>query len=123
MARSHHLAQYGLSELDYESMLESQGGLCAICREPNRLNGREQRLSVDHDHRTSQTRELLCVRCNTLLGLVRDSVGLLRFSIAYLIKHGRPDEAWIPDNPAAAEAREAEWQRTLDSSLNGQEQN
>ena len=108
--------RYNITVEEYDSMVESQSGLCAICRcKPNHP------LRVDHSHRSLQTRELLCARCNWVLGSVNDSQDLLQRFIAYLAKHGELDTPFIEDNPAAAEAREAEWQRTLDSSLNGQD--
>lgn len=56
---------------------------CAICGEhPER-----KRLARDHDHATGLRRELLCQRCNTALGLLRDNPKLLRKAAAYLDKH------------------------------------
>ncbi|HDY87912.1 MAG TPA: hypothetical protein ENH82_07355, partial [bacterium] len=47
-----------------------QGGVCAICRKPER-NCRP--LAVDHSHVTGQVRSLLCVNCNTELGIIENS--------------------------------------------------
>jgi hypothetical protein len=61
---------YGLTSADYDTLLEAQGGKCAICR------GRPQskRLAVDHDHNTGAVRGLLCSRCNhDLMGASWDS--------------------------------------------------
>jgi hypothetical protein len=80
-ARKYRLKKYGLTEAEYESKLEAQNGRCSICDiypEPDR------RLAVDHDHKTEQTRELLCTRCNVLLGLVGDNIKLLLTAIEYL---------------------------------------
>lgn len=52
--------QFGLSVTDYEEMLASQGGVCAICGNPPKRNN----LSVDHDHVTGKIRGILCPRCN-----------------------------------------------------------
>jgi hypothetical protein len=53
-------------------------------------------LAVDHDHTCCSgeitcgkcVRGLLCVRCNTVLGLLRDDPEILRAAIAYLEKFG-----------------------------------
>lgn len=65
-------SKYGLTLEQYNEILESQGGGCAIChKEPVR-----NPLCVDHDHRCcpgSKTcgkcvRGLLCVYCNSTVG-------------------------------------------------------
>lgn len=54
--------KYGLSLAQYERMLFQQGGTCKICRRPRKPGRRP--LNVDHDHRTSRVRGLLCFTCN-----------------------------------------------------------
>jgi hypothetical protein len=39
---------------------------------------------IDHDHRTSEVRGLLCQKCNTALGCVDDDVDHLRRLISYI---------------------------------------
>lgn len=46
-------------------MWEGQGGVCAICKGTNKSG---IALSVDHDHKTGEVRELLCGNCNGKLG-------------------------------------------------------
>lgn len=61
--------RYGITESDYNAMLEKQGGVCAICKE--RADGNRtwtKKLAIDHDHSTGKVRGLLCFRCNTRLG-------------------------------------------------------
>ncbi|WP_428832051.1 endonuclease domain-containing protein [Gordonia cholesterolivorans] len=66
----------------------SGSGVCAICGEPP--SG--QRISVDHDHsccpgnRTCGCciRELLCGKCNTLIGMADEDERRLEQAIAYL---------------------------------------
>ncbi|WP_374580593.1 endonuclease VII domain-containing protein [Sphingomonas sp. J344] len=75
--------RYGLSLTDFHDLLEAQGGVCAICSEPEQVkDGRS--LAVDHDHSTGEVRGLLCQKCNTGLGKFRDSPDLLREAIKYL---------------------------------------
>lgn len=63
--RRYELKQYGLTVEDYDTMFDTQGGVCAICGEPP-VNG--ARLVVDHDHETGKVRGLLCSPCNTAVG-------------------------------------------------------
>lgn len=77
------LKRFGLTEADYERMLEDQGERCAICRRPP---SSKRRLAVDHDHKTHEVRGLLCGRCNVALGLFNDSIGTIEQALAYLIR-------------------------------------
>lgn len=75
----------------YEEMLESQGGVCAICLGPSVNEGN---FSVDHDHDCCPgstscgkcVRALLCGHCNRGLGLFNDNRGLLEAASQYLGK-------------------------------------
>ena len=80
--------QHGLTPEQYITMLEKQNGVCAICEKPNNI--KERRLYVDHDHITGATRELLCQRCNAVLGSVVEDIEILEKMIAYLKKHRKP---------------------------------
>lgn len=75
--------KYGLTHDEYLTLLEAQGGVCAICGGTT-LHA----LSVDHDHGTGQVRGLLCDRCNPMLGYARDDIAVLQAAIAYLEKNG-----------------------------------
>jgi Recombination endonuclease VII len=50
---------------------------CAICQSPDSI-------CMDHDHKTGKFRGWLCRSCNTVLGYVKDSPGLLRLLALYL---------------------------------------
>jgi Recombination endonuclease VII len=78
--------RYGITQIEYERRFEEQRGVCAICNQPetHMRNGRPLNLAIDHDHRTSRVRMLLCHRCNTGLGSFRDSAALLRIAAAYV---------------------------------------
>ncbi len=56
---------YSLTLEQYDKMFEIQGGVCAICNQPETW----RRLSVDHNHQTGKVRGLLCSKCNTDLGI------------------------------------------------------
>lgn len=68
---------YGISEKQYQSLLEKQGGGCAICGKTPEQEGRN--LAVDHLHKSPFTiRGVLCNYCNhRLVGRHNDPV-LLR---------------------------------------------
>jgi hypothetical protein len=75
--------KYGISLADFDSMATAQGGRCAICGtgEPG---GNYGNLHVDHCHETGAVRGLLCTRCNTGIGLLRESPVALRAAAAYI---------------------------------------
>lgn len=79
--RERWLRQYGLTPTDFDAMLETQGGRCAICRGDDH-NGRNW--CVDHDHATGAVRGLLCTDCNIGLGKFKDDPAILRAAIEYL---------------------------------------
>ena len=60
--------KYGITLEEYDQMFEQQGGVCAICGEPQL----GKRLSVDHSHTTGKVRGLLCYICNTRLGILEN---------------------------------------------------
>lgn len=82
---------YGISLVQYNKMLKNQKGLCTICSKKevglNSRNKKVQKLSVDHNHATGKIRELLCSKCNHLLGLAGDNINTLEIAIQYLLKH------------------------------------
>jgi hypothetical protein len=55
--------RYGISSEEYETLLDAQDGVCAICKSPPKKN----RLHVDHCHETGLVRGLLCAHCNSSL--------------------------------------------------------
>lgn len=89
------LKMYGITQEQYEAMHAAQGGVCAICNQPETriLYGAVAYLAVDHDHQTGAVRALLCHRCNVGLGRVEDA-DFLRRALAYLAHHReRAEEA------------------------------
>ena len=69
------LMNYGLTNKDYEEMLEKQGYCCLGCGlHQNQL---EKKLNVDHNHATGAVRGLLCGNCNRALGLLKDNLETL----------------------------------------------
>lgn len=77
-------ATHGVTQAQYDKMLEEQHGGCAICHvapEPKKP------LHVDHDHDTGLVRALLCMRCNVQLGTVEKFGARAQ---AYLRTYGKP---------------------------------
>lgn len=82
--------QYSITIGQYDSMLAAQGGVCAICAEPD-PTGKE--LAVDHDHACCPdpakscgkcVRGLLCWPCNVGIGHLRDDPKILTAAAEYL---------------------------------------
>lgn len=73
---------YGMSVPDYMSLLDKQGGLCALCGKPPKKNGRP--LHIDHCHETGRVRGILCFTCNGSLGHLGDTVEALEKVMRYL---------------------------------------
>jgi len=83
-------ANYGMTLEEFEQRLEEQGGVCAICKQPETgcsRQGRVKRLSVDHDHKTGKIRGLICNGCNRALGYFNDDPEKMRAAIDYLEKN------------------------------------
>jgi|SRR6266850_3473392 len=74
-------SRYGITSEMYNWMLGAQDGVCAICGGNCRKN---KNLSVDHDHRRQNVRQLLCDDCNNLLGRARENPEILRKAAAYI---------------------------------------
>lgn len=73
---------HGMTVEKYNQLLKKQGGVCAVCKEPESF--RKQRLSTDHCHKSHRFRGLLCNACNRGLGLFRDNPEALRAAADYL---------------------------------------
>lgn len=74
--------KYGLSQQDYEQLLDNQEGKCAICRDS--LVPYSRFACVDHNHATGFVRGILCPRCNAGIGLLREDRDVMLRAIEYL---------------------------------------
>jgi hypothetical protein len=75
---------FNISLEKYSQMLQSQHGVCAICR----ITPEEGTwMCVDHDHKSGAIRGLLCGPCNKMLGFARDNEETLESAISYLRKN------------------------------------
>lgn len=78
-AKSYFEKKYGITAVQREAMIALRHG-CWVCGGDN--GGRS--LNVDHDHKTSRVRGMLCFRCNKwTVGRHRDGA-LLRAAADYL---------------------------------------
>jgi hypothetical protein len=69
---------------ELRKMWLDQEGRCAICGDE--LS--EDAFRIDHNHQTGKVRGLLCISCNTGIGLLQDSPEVLSSAAEYIKKHG-----------------------------------
>lgn len=83
----HNRRKYGIEPEQYSAVLDRQHGKCAICA---RTFGeaRATKPHVDHCHAMGTFRGLLCLKCNTALGLLDDEPSRLRAAADYLDRRG-----------------------------------
>jgi hypothetical protein len=72
---------YGISQEQYDLMLEQQDGKCAICHYPPEDGSV---LHIDHCHKSGKLRKLLCSYCNQALGLFRDDAERIAAAAEYI---------------------------------------
>jgi hypothetical protein len=64
-------------------LFKNQVNCCAICgKEFKNFNDG----CIDHDHKNGKIRDLLCRKCNTVLGLVDENIEILQKAIKYIDK-------------------------------------
>lgn len=76
--KAKNLRRYQMTLEQWEQLLESQNGCCAVCLR----SGAE--LCVDHCHKTNKVRGLLCRKCNAALGQMEDDPDRMARAIKYL---------------------------------------
>lgn len=77
--------KYGLTSVQWDELLTSQGGRCLICK-TDKPTGKKP-WDTDHCHTTGRVRGILCHHCNVLLGHAKEDVDTLRSAIEYLENH------------------------------------
>jgi hypothetical protein len=98
MQRRKTLQKFNITVEQYDALFQAQGGLCAICRQPetarHRGRGRVIALAVDHNHNCCPERGyscgkcirgLLCDRCN--FGRWPEDPAILRAAADYFEKY------------------------------------
>jgi hypothetical protein len=71
----------GFTQEDFDNKLKEQDYKCAIC---GTSDSGVMDFHADHDHKTGEKRGVLCHKCNTGLGLLKDNVEILCAAIEYL---------------------------------------
>lgn len=86
---------YGMTLGEYAEKYSSQKGVCSICKKPETVeaDGKVKELSVDHNHETGQIRDLLCHRCNHLIGYAKENIEILFEAAEYLKRHSQNEHA------------------------------
>lgn len=76
------LSKYGLSVTEYDAMRATANYCCQICKKHESAvpNG----LVVDHYDDNGFPRGLLCIGCNSALGIFKDNVNVLKAAVEYL---------------------------------------
>lgn len=90
--------RYGISLEIFEAILSSQGNVCAVCKESNKV------FCVDHNHKTLKIRGIVCLNCNLrVIGGARDKDHLLVNAAEYVTNNPAdvafPDGLYLEKNP------------------------
>lgn len=70
--------KYGLTVEQFDEMLLSQKGHCALCAKPM------SKPIIEHCHKTGIIRGLVHQQCNAMIGMAQDDPEVLRSAIVYL---------------------------------------
>lgn len=101
--RRHLIRKFGITPERYDEMLQEQGGVCAICKNPERRHGKTpgtpMSLAVDHCHTDGHVRDLLCFRCNSVIGAIEESREMLGAIGAYLDRWQAKDHPGLTRPP------------------------
>lgn len=89
---------YGITLDEFEAILEVQGGVCAICKQPDKV------FCVDHNHKTLKIRGVICLNCNLrVVGGARDKDHLLINAAVYIVDNPAdlvfPEGKFLEKNP------------------------
>lgn len=90
--------KFGLTVEQFQNLLDSQGGVCEICKSGFKPN---KRPGVDHCHKTGKIRGILCDLCNKGIGHMRDSEEFLTAAAQYI----RKSKEWPTDYPPILNAK------------------
>tara|TARA_R100000005_G_scaffold87151_1_gene56292 strand:+ start:1153 stop:1674 length:522 start_codon:yes stop_codon:yes gene_type:complete len=80
--------RYGIDQEEYDAILKAQKNKCKIC--DTKHTGHKP-LCVDHCHNSTRVRGLLCKKCNTSLGLLKEDPKILVNAILYLDEYHKQE--------------------------------
>lgn len=75
--------RYGITEDQYREKFKNQGGACAICK---KTQFSKEGPHIDHDHATGMVRDILCGKCNRMIGFALEDISILCAAIEYIKK-------------------------------------
>lgn len=109
--RDGHLRRtYNLTLAEYNELLEFQGGVCFICKEPPQPG---KNLSIDHDHTDRTIRGALCTYCN--MRFLKKSRKPERFVNAGVYLTTPPCQELFPGKKAPSKKRTTKRQRGVNN--------
>lgn len=77
---------HNLTEIEFNIMVNNQNNRCSICNSEFKSN---RHTFIDHNHINGKVRELLCPKCNGILGYCNDNILILENAIKYIVKHNK----------------------------------
>lgn len=77
---------YGITQVDFETMLIRQNKLCANCAEVLENKSMGKSICIDHNHTTGRVRGILCHKCNSMSGAI-ERPGFLKEVMQYFAKY------------------------------------
>ena len=72
--------KYGITLNQFNEMYEQQNGCCSICN----TYVPDNKIVVDHHHKSGIVRKLLCHNCNVVLGHAKEDPNILLKCVEYL---------------------------------------
>lgn len=90
--------RYGITLEQFESILAAQGGVCAVCKQGDKV------FCLDHNHKTLEVRGILCLNCNLrVIGGARDQdwklVNAAEYVTSYPARLVHPEGFFLLANP------------------------
>jgi len=79
--------KYNLTLDQYNKMLSDQNNCCKVCNIKFNINTKQLTPHVDHCHTTDKIRGLLCMKCNTSLGYLKEDTKIMQKLIEYIKEH------------------------------------
>ena len=86
MRRKNLERDYGLTVEQFDLLLESQGGVCAICGQIATVDKGGRGWHVDHRHSDGKIRGVLCRECNWAIGHLHENIQRCLSAAHYLEK-------------------------------------
>lgn len=76
--------KYNMTKSEASHLIKTEGSRCKACSVEFDLTKPLLRRNLDHCHKTGKVRGFLCLRCNTVAGLVNDDTTILKQIAKYL---------------------------------------